>query len=247
MPRVVATMLCRAPGVYRPQSDTWLLADVLARGDYARGRRVLEICTGSGLLALAAAEGGAESVTATDLSLRSVATTWLNTRRCGAQVRVRRGDLFAPVRGHRFDLILANPPYVPSLARRAPRHRMARCWDAGIAGRAFIDRICAEAPKHLAAAGMLLIVHSSICDEQQTLRQLKQQQVEARLLASTTEAFGPVLRARAALLERHGLIRVGQRHEQLIVIGGWLTTSAGVSSAAAMPSSGAVPPFGLAD
>jgi release factor glutamine methyltransferase len=223
------------------------LADVLARGDYARGRRVLEICTGSGLLALAAAEGGAESVTATDLSWRSVATAWLNTRRCGAQVRVRRGDLFAPIRGHRFDLILANPPYVPSEARRAPRHRMARCWDGGITGRAFIDRICAEAPRHLSEAGMLLIVHSSICDEQQTLRHLEQQQFEARVLASTTEGFGPVLRSRAAMLERHGLIRVGQRHEQLIVIGGWLTASAGVSSAASLPPSDDVAPLELAD
>lgn len=204
---------------------------------------MLDVCTGSGLLALAAAEGGAMSVTATDLSWRSVATAWLNTRHHGARVKVRRGDLFAPVWGRRFDLILANPPYVPSDARRAPRHRMARCWDAGVAGRTFIDRICADAPKHLTAAGTLLIVHSSICDEQQTLRQLKQNQLEARVLASTTEVFGPVLSSRAVKLERQGLIRVGQRHEQLVVIGAWLTSacSSGPDTPPVLTS------FGLAD
>jgi len=217
--------------VYRPQADTWLLADMLARGDYARGRTVLDLCTGSGLLALAAAEGGAASVTATDLSWRSVATAWLNTRQHASRVSVCRGDLFAPVRDRRFDLILANPPYVPS-TRTAPRHRMGRCWDAGSEGRAFIDRICADAPKHLAPAGMLLMVHSSICDEQETLRQLRRHRLEACVLASTTEAFGPVLRARATMLERGGLIRAGQRHEQLIAIGAWLTRTAAVSGAA---------------
>jgi release factor glutamine methyltransferase len=208
--------------VYPPQADTWLLADVLTRGDYARGRRVLELCSGTGVLAAAAAAAGAASVTAIDLSWRSVAASWVNTRRRG-RVRVRRGDLFAPVAGRRFDLILANPPYVPSVAVRAPRHRMGRCWDGGLDGRALIDRICERCPDHLSATGLLLLVHSAICDEQQTLRQLKQRQLETRVLATATEPFGPVLRARARMLEDQGLIRLGQRHEQLVVIGAWPT------------------------
>ncbi|HWR49041.1 MAG TPA: 50S ribosomal protein L11 methyltransferase, partial [Pseudonocardiaceae bacterium] len=64
-------LLLRPPGVYRADSDTSLLIDVLREGGYAAGRRVLDIGTGTGALALAAARAGAVSVTAVDLSLRS--------------------------------------------------------------------------------------------------------------------------------------------------------------------------------
>ena len=102
------------PGVYRAETDSELLADVMRRGDFARDRDVLDVGTGGGALAVAAARAGARSVTAVDLSLRSVATTWLNSRLARTRVRVRRGDLFTPVAGRRFGLVLSNPPYVPA-------------------------------------------------------------------------------------------------------------------------------------
>src|SRR5690348_9899366 len=107
-------MLLCPPGVYRAEWDTDLLADVMVRGGYARDRHVLDVGTGSGALALTAAAAGAASVTAVDVSLRSVAAAWLNSRLHGLPVRVRRGDLFGPVAGGRFDLVVANPPYVPA-------------------------------------------------------------------------------------------------------------------------------------
>ena len=131
------------PGVYRAETDTELLAGVMRRGGYARDRDVLDVGTGGGALAVAAAQAGARSVTAVDLSLRSVAATWVNSRLARARVRVRRGDLFAPVAGRRFGLVLSNPPYVPAATGALPRHRKARCWDAGPDGRALLDRICA--------------------------------------------------------------------------------------------------------
>ena len=84
-------MLLRPPGVYRAESDTEMLTDVMRRGGYAPGRDVLDVGTGSGALAVAAAHAGARSVTAVDLSHRSVLATWLNSRLHGAAVRVRRG------------------------------------------------------------------------------------------------------------------------------------------------------------
>jgi methylase of polypeptide subunit release factors len=86
--------LVRPPGVYRVDSDTRLLIDVVRNGGYAAGRRVLDVGTGTGALALAATQAGAASVTAVDVSLRSVAAAWLNSRlhrvACTGGICVRR-------------------------------------------------------------------------------------------------------------------------------------------------------------
>lgn len=212
-------MLLRPPGVYRADSDTALLTDVLRDGGYAAGRSVLDIGAGTGALAVAAARAGAGSVTAIDLSLRSVAATWLNTRLHGAAVTVRRGDLFEPVIDRKFGLIMANPPYVPAATHPAPRHRIGRCWDAGTDGRAVLDRICADGPALLGRDGMLLLVQSAISDEGGTLRDLAGAGLDAEVLARGTAPFGPVLRGRTAMLESRGLIKPGQRDEEIVVIG----------------------------
>jgi release factor glutamine methyltransferase len=208
------------PGVYRADGDTELLADVVRRGGFARDRDVLDVGSGGGALALAAARAGARSVTAVDLSLRSVAATWLNSRLARAPVRVRRGDLFGPVAGRRFGLVLSNPPYVPAATAALPRHRKARCWDAGPDGRALLDRICAGVPDVLAPDGSVLLVHSAVCDADCTVAALRRAGLTARELARITVPFGPVMRSRAALLEARGFVARGQRSEELVVVEG---------------------------
>jgi release factor glutamine methyltransferase len=205
--------------VYRAEGDTQLLTDVMCQGAFARDHDVLDVGTGSGALAIAAARAGARTVTAVDVSLRSVAATWMNARLHRAAVTVHRGDLFAPVADRRFGLVVANPPYVPAMTARLPRHRKARCWDAGPDGRALLDRICAGVPQVLAPDGNVLIVHSGVCDTDLTLDALDRAGLVPQLLAKATVPFGPVMRARAALLESRGLIGPGQREEELVVVG----------------------------
>lgn len=212
-------MLLRPPGVYRAESDTEMIADAMRRGGFALDRTVLDVGTGTGALAIAAANAGARSVVAVDLSLRSVAATWLNSRMRGAPVAVRRGDLFAPVHGRTFDLVIANPPYVPADSAVLPRHRKARCWDAGKDGRTVLDRFCAGVPRVLAPDGDVLLVHSSVCNTESTLAALRRAGLTARVLARATVPFGPVMRARAAMLEARGLVTPGQRVEELVVVG----------------------------
>lgn len=207
------------PGVYRTEDDTDLLIGVMRRGSYAVDRRVLDIGTGSGALAIAAARAGATSVTAVDLSWRSVAATWMNSRLNRAAVSVRHGDLFAPVAGQRFELVVANPPYVPSESSVLPRHPIARAWDAGPDGRALLDRICAGAGDILTPNGDLLLVHSELSGTQRTLDALTEAGLRAQVLARASVPFGPVLRARSAMLESRGMIEPGQRIEKLVVIG----------------------------
>ena len=211
-------IVARLPGTYPVQADTRLLARVLDACGAARGRRVLDVATGTGALAVAAARAGAESVTAVDLSGRSVLTARLNAVLNRVAVRARRGDLFAPVAGRSFDLVLANPPYVPAATGALPRHRMDRCWDAGPDGRAVLDRIVAGVADVLAPGGDLLLVQSSVAGVPATLDGLRAAGLTAAVAARATHPFGPVMSRRADLLEARGLVEPGQRHEELVVV-----------------------------
>jgi len=207
------------PGVFQPRSDARLLARAMRELGVASGARVLEVFAGSGAVAVAAAREGAREVTVVDVSRRALVSAWVNARRDGARVRARRGDLFAPVAGERFDLILANPPYVPSPHDALPRAGAARAWEGGGDGRLLLDRLCAEAPGALAPGGTLLLVQSSVCGEQATLGALCRAGLDARRVAAERGPLGPLMRARAELLEQRGLLAPGQREEELLVLG----------------------------
>ena len=210
--------LLRPPGVYAPQGDTWLLARALRLAAMRPGARVLDIGTGTGALALAAAQAGAGLVTAVDLSPWAVLAARLNATVRRAPVRVVRGDLTRPVTGESFDVILANPPYVPAPGSPASRGGAALAWDAGPDGRALVDRICTAAPPCLAPGGMLLMVHSALSGTDETLARLRDDGLKAAVVDRATVPFGPVLRSRAAELRAHGLIDPGQDTEELVVI-----------------------------
>ncbi|MBA9005577.1 HemK2/MTQ2 family protein methyltransferase [Thermomonospora cellulosilytica] len=210
--------MLRPPGVYRPQGDTALLMKALREAAIPPGARVLDLCTGTGAVAVAAALWGARHVTAVDVSARAVLAARANAALRRLPVRVLRGDLAEPVAGERFDLITANPPYVPCRDGEPPRHGAARAWAAGPRGRSQLDRLCASAPALLNHGGTMLVVHSALCGVQETLDALRDRGLKASVAARRREPFGPVMHARAAELEDAGLIRRGQRYEELVVI-----------------------------
>jgi release factor glutamine methyltransferase len=208
------------PGVLRPPSDCWLLAEVVRTGELASHAAVLDVFTGSGALAVAAALEGAACVAAVDVSRRAVLNARLNARLNGVRVRSLRGDLFTPVGGHRYDLILANPPYLPSPDDELPIRGAARAWDGGVDGRLLLDRLCEQATDHLTAGGSVLIVHSSLAGEQATVRKLRDSGLEVEVVARRRGPLGPIASARAELLEQRGLLQPGVREEELLVIRG---------------------------
>jgi release factor glutamine methyltransferase len=205
--------------VFAPRSDTWLLAAHLRRQPQVRGA-VLDVCSGSGALAIAAALASARSVTAIDVSLRSLATVRLNARLNGVRVRVRRGQLLAAVAGERFDLIASNPPYLPSPEDRLPTRGAARHTEAGPDGRALLDRLIAAAPAHLRPGGLLMVTHSSINDEALTLERMRAAGLEPGVLERRRGPLGPLLAARAPALESAGLLQPGVREEELLIVAG---------------------------
>jgi release factor glutamine methyltransferase len=204
------------PGVFQPHSDTWLLAELLREQTLAPRASVLDVCTGSGALAVCAAQRGARDVTAIDRSRRAVWTARMNARLNGVRVRALRGDLFEPVAGQRFDAIVSNPPYVPAENDELPDRGPQRAWDAGVDGRLLLDRICRDAPAHLRPGGFLLLVHSSVCGSDVTLAQLREGGLEADVVARRRGPLGPLLTARVEMLESRGLLR-GREEEMLVI------------------------------
>jgi release factor glutamine methyltransferase len=205
------------PGVYPPQEDTYLLAEALDREPLRPGADVLDVGTGGGALALAAARRGAR-VTAVDTAWRAVLATRLNAALARLDVEVLHGDLLTPAAGRRFDLIVTNPPYVPAPGGHPPRGGQARAWDAGRDGRALVDRICAGAAALLRPGGALLLVHSAVCGVDSTLERLALAGLGTAVTDRRWIPFGPVMRSRARWLEDQGLIAPGQEKEELVII-----------------------------
>ncbi len=125
--------------------------------------RVLDLCTGSGCLAILAALAFPRArVDAVDLSAGALAVARRNVavHRLGDRITLHRGDLFQPLGRQRYDLILTNPPYVdaPGMDRLPPeyRHEPRMALAAGDDGLELVRRIVDGAPRHLTPNGSLL-------------------------------------------------------------------------------------------
>lgn len=210
-------------GVYAPQHDSLLLIEAMSVAAEVAGRRVLDLCTGSGVIAIAAAQIGARSVTAFDICPRAVGCVQSNAAVAGVAVDARVGSWNAAVAAGPYDLVVSNPPYVPTSpdSRREqipPTVGTARAWNAGADGRLVLDPLCDSAPQLLAAGGTMLIVQSEFADAQQSLRRLRSGGLRAEVVMTQLIPFGPVLRARARWMEGIGMLPVGRREEELVVI-----------------------------
>lgn len=157
--------LARDPQVYEPAEDSWLLATALeahyrqaTAGRTLRGA-VLEVGTGSGVVALTLARAGGQ-VTATDLNPAAVALARRNAAANGLTVELLEGDMFEPVAGRDFNAIVCNPPYLPpGEAYDSPA--LARAVEGGPTGAEFSARLLADAPAHLRRGGAVWLLRSS--------------------------------------------------------------------------------------
>ena len=126
-------------------------------------KRVLDLCAGSGCIGIAAAKAlPASSVDLAELDTGALAVSMKNIRRHRLSRRVRavHSDLFAELKDEKYDLIVSNPPYVPTAEWRAlPReyHQEPRlALEAGCDGMDLVARILDGAPQHLHAGGTLI-------------------------------------------------------------------------------------------
>jgi release factor glutamine methyltransferase len=198
-------------GVFEPRSDAGMLLD--AACEHIRGD-VLDVCTGSGVIALSAA-GRATSVTAIDASRLAVAAVRLGAFMNKVAVEVLQGDLFDRVAGRAFDVILANPPYVPTPAGTSAPGSQA--WDGGRDGRAVLDRLCREAPAHLRPGGDLFLVQSSLAGTEQTLGLLQRAGLTPSVAAVSRGPLGPLARSQLGHLRTIGAVHEDAVEEIVVV------------------------------
>ncbi len=154
------------PAVLVPRPETEVLVE-LALGLLPQDHpcSVLDLGTGSGAIALAiATERPRARITGVDISAPALEVARRNARRLQVTtIDWRAGSWFEAVPGQRFDLIVANPPYIaaadPALAALSAEPRIALC--AGPTGLEALSAIAADAPLHLVEGGCLLLEHGA--------------------------------------------------------------------------------------
>ena len=108
--------------VYVPREDSQLLIDVMEKTGLARGSRVADLCTGTGILAIAACEQGASQVTAFDICPRAVHCARTDVAAAGFDVSVHLGSWARAVEFGPYDLVICNPPSCPMTPASTPRN-----------------------------------------------------------------------------------------------------------------------------
>ncbi|MCI9147946.1 MAG: peptide chain release factor N(5)-glutamine methyltransferase [Hungatella sp.] len=149
-----------------PRQDTETLVELVLEEQKDRKKKVLDLCTGSGCIAVSLAVlGGYEDVTAVDLSLEALNVASENAGRLldgERSIRFLAGDLFEPLNDEKFDIITANPPYIPTevikgLQPEVRDFEPVMALDGDKDGLGFYRRIAGEADKRLNPGGCIYL------------------------------------------------------------------------------------------
>ena len=169
--------------VYEPAEDSFLFAENL---DDAKNKKVLDIGTGCGILAISVAED-AKSVCCIDINPFAIRCAKQNAKlnSLDAKMFFLQGDLFSALnRKIKFDLILFNSPYLPSHEEEG-NIWIERAWSGGEKGREVIDRFINQVCSHIKNEGSLLLMQSNLSNIDATILELskifKKVQVDAKL------------------------------------------------------------------
>jgi release factor glutamine methyltransferase len=143
------------PEVYRPSDDSYLL---LAAVSVLPGERLLEVGTGTGLIAIHAAR--LTPAIATDMNGRAVRLARENARRFGVELGLVRCDLMSALRGP-FDVVAFNPPYIEG----QPKDELDRAWHGGDRGAEVAIRFLRDLPRVLSQRGRAYLVLTDTNEE----------------------------------------------------------------------------------
>lgn len=123
---------------------------------------VLDLCTGSGCVAIAVKKSAECEMYASDVSKEALELAKENAERLGADIKFSSGSLFIPFRKKRFDIILSNPPYIPSgdingLDKEVKDYEPRLALDGGADGLDYYRDICSSVKKYLKNGGKLIL------------------------------------------------------------------------------------------
>ncbi len=150
-----------SPDVLIPRPETELLIETVLELKPAPGV-IIDVGTGSGIIAVTLGLELSRPVLATDLSQEACRVAQANARRLGADVQVLQADLLEPLGDGVADFVVSNPPYVP-LSDRALLQREVRDWEPSLAlfggpsGTAVYERLIPEAGRVLKPGGVLAL------------------------------------------------------------------------------------------
>ena len=154
---------------------------------------MIDLCTGSGVVAIAAAGLGARKVTAFDICPHAIEYTTGNAEQAGVDVDARVGMWVDAFVAGPYDVVVSNPPYVPTgpdadLENIPVDVGPATAWDAGVDGRVVLDPLCDNAPELLAEGGTMLIVQSEFAGAEQSLTASAQRRLACRCRSQSTHS-----------------------------------------------------------
>ncbi|MEM4714433.1 MAG: methyltransferase [Candidatus Nanoarchaeia archaeon] len=164
--------------VYTPAEDSFLLQSCIPL-DLKR-KDVLDMGTGSGILAITAAKRGA-NVLAVDLNPRALKIASENAKNNNVKISFLKSNIFSNVKG-KFDLILCNPPYLPE-DEIDKIIGPSLTYSGGKDGKEFIKKFVSDAPKFLKKYGKILMVISSITGEKEVLELFAKNNFKTKILA----------------------------------------------------------------
>jgi len=168
--------------VYLPSEDSYLLLDSMK---IAKGSFVLDMGTGTGVLAMHAALLGASKVVAIDINPFASRCAMKNvlSQGLGNQISVLAGDLFSLLRKtSAFDVILFNPPYLRTDESEYKSGWLEKSWAGGRNGRVVIDKFIDELPYHLRSEGFAFMLQPSR-GLSTTIKKLRQMKMNASIVA----------------------------------------------------------------
>ncbi|RXA19914.1 modification methylase HemK [Methanosarcina sp. MSH10X1] len=184
--------------VYEPAEDSFLLADA-ALGEAKPGMQILEIGTGSGFVsAVLLANFKGIRLVATEINPHAAICAKMNG------VEVIRTDLFKGLRPRRpetcFDLILFNPPYLPTSKEEKVPGWLNYAFDGGISGRETLDRFLDEVRDYLKPGGEILVLISSITGLDAVKAKMKELGFAVEVVARKKVSFEELIVVRGKLL-----------------------------------------------
>ena len=167
--------------VYVPAEDSYLLADNL---EIKEGQSVLEIGTGSGIVAMYASRL-TDDITVTDINFDACELARRNFAENGIEnIEILWGNLFEVVENRKFDVILFNTPYLPTEDDEVLDNTINYAFDGGLNGRKVIDLFLNEVKNHLNDSGIVQMIQSSLSGNDETLAKLDELGFIAEIAAS---------------------------------------------------------------
>jgi release factor glutamine methyltransferase len=172
--------------VYEPAEDSFLFAENL---NVASGEVVLDLGTGSGILAVLSAKKSSH-VVGVDLNPYAVRCAKENAKQNDAhQIDFFQGDLFGALhKGFKFDLVLFNAPYLPSEEGESASW-IGRSWAGGADGRLVADRFISAVDAYLTPNGRVLLMQSTLTGVEATIRNFGKSGLKAIVIAEQKLPF----------------------------------------------------------